>query len=61
MLTPLIVNDDFWSMVLDPEEEELLGSHIYSFHQMLEQQGWDKMLTEEFKASDEVVRSSMHP
>ena len=56
IMSPLIINDDFWSMVLDPEEEELLGSHIFSFHQMLEQQGWDKMLMEEFKASDEVVR-----
>ena len=55
-MSPLIINDDFWSMVLDLEEEKLLGSHIFSFHHMLEQQGWDKLLLEEFKESDEVVR-----
>ena len=42
-------------VALDHREEELYGSHISSFHQMLESQGWDKLLTESFETSDDVV------
>ena len=56
VVAPIIVNDDFWMVELDPQEEELYGSHISSFHQMLESQGWDKLLTESFETCDDVVR-----
>ena len=56
VVVPLIINNDFWMVALDPQQEEMYGSHISSFHQMLESQGWDKLLTEPFETSDDVVR-----
>ena len=56
VVAPIIVNDDFWTVELDPQEEELYGSHITSFHRMLELQGWEKLLTEPFEVCDDVVR-----
>ena len=56
VVAPIIANDDFWTVELDPQEEELYGSHIGSFHRMLELQGWEKLLTESFEVCDDVVR-----
>ena len=55
ILAPLVIEESFWNMELDAEDEAMYGTAIGSFQSMLEFQGWERMLTEPIAVSDKVV------